>query len=215
MGRELKPQKVDEVHSPSRNVRVDLMLDRNKLDFFARIGDEEVRAPSIDELRPLAREMAGKAENYEWEGIILVGIKECWWDQHHHRGFGTRRERDPDVDPTGASVEVEFDRIERARSPFDGRWVARQHPIDFEANEPDEYARKRRAQFADFIHYGDTDKTVLPYSDETWAGLRAIRKAIDELRDKLVALVERKDVVTLLQRAATSKQPLLLTGSKS
>jgi hypothetical protein len=215
MARELKPQKVDDVHSPSRRLKVDLMLDRNKLDFFARVGDEEVRAPSIDELRPLAREMAAKAESYTWERVILVEIKEGWWDRHHHRGFGTRRERDPDVEPTGASVEVEFDRVERARSPFDGKWVARQHPLDFEAGEPDEYTRKRREQFADFIHYGDVNKTVLPYSEETWAGLCAIRKAIDELRDKLAALVERKDVVTLLQRAATSKQPLLLTGSKS
>ena len=198
MSRQLKPQIVDEVTSPNGLVRIPVYFDRNEKDFFVEITgrDDRVRADSVHEVKKLAAEMLAKAVEYKWEGIIVVEMEESYDEKYKaagaysykgHAGFGAR-------------IEFEFDRLERSRHPTrEGEFVYRKHTLDFEAGEPSTFSRTEREKNASVKTYCPFDATVLPYDDETWAGLLALKRAVDDAQAKLEDLVARKDFAERLR----------------
>jgi len=80
-----------------------------------------------------------------------------------------------------------------------GRFVYRQHQADFDADEPADYEVLRRERNEDLRNaWVQKDDVVLPYDEQTWAGLQIIRGAVDRAHAQLAALVERKDLAERL-----------------
>jgi hypothetical protein len=197
MTRQLKPQIVDEVKSPNGLVVLPVYFDRNEKDFYVEVTDrsDRVRADSVIEVKRLAKEMLAKAVAFAWEGVIILELQGSYEERHRpgSPSYGGLR--------FGASVQFEFRRMERSRHPTDpNKFVYRKHLIDFEAAEPDAWKRKRREKNEDLEHcYSSMDDVVLPYGEETWAGLHAMKRAVDNAQAQLEALVARKDLADRLR----------------
>ena len=187
MSRQLKPQIVDEASSPNGHVKLPIFFDRNEKDFYVEVTgpDDRVRADSVSEVKKLARELLTKVAEYKWEGIIAV------------------------------EVESSYETKQRSKHPtHKDRFVYRKHTVDFEANEPQVYDRKRRAENLDLQQWGvDPGATVLPYGEETWQGLLAMKKAVDAAQAQLEALVERKDLAEKLRLIGKQPQAPMLPAA--
>jgi hypothetical protein len=212
MTRQLKPTVVDEVTSPNGLVRLPVYFDRNEKDFYVEITgmDDRVRADSVNEVKKLAQEMLTKATTYKWEGIIAVELGDSYDKKYKTPGSYQYKNRQ-----FGAMVELEFDRMERSKHPTqEGRSIYRKHTLDFEADEPSAYSRKQRDENRDLKQfYPPMDTVILPYDDETWAGLHAMKRAVDTAQAQLEALVSRKDVADRLRLIGKQTQTPILPAA--
>ncbi len=198
MPRELKPRVIDEVESPNGLLRVPVYFDRNEKDFFVEIAGraDRVRAESVVEVKKLASEMLAKAIAYDWQGIIAIDNERSWEERHGNYRFGGRVRSQ-----IGASIEFEFERLERSPNPVQhDKWIYREHTLDFEAGKPTKHAREQRERNEKLVTMWEINMTaVILYDDETWAGLLAMKRAVDEAHAKLTALVGRKDLAERLR----------------
>ena len=198
MGRQLKPQLVDEVRSQNGLVTRPVYFDRNEMDFYVEITgpEDRVRADSVHEVKTKAKELLAQAVAYKWEGVIIVELFSSYDDAHkpgttsysHHQ--------------FGSSIEFVFDRMERSRHPTKPTsFIYRKHTVDFEAKKPSEYDRRQRANNEEHRHYhvSDLHAVVMPYDEETWAGLHALKQSVDAAHTKLHTLVNRKDFADKLR----------------
>jgi hypothetical protein len=199
MSRQLKPQIVDEVKSPNGLVALPIYFDRNEKDFFVEVTgpNDRVRADSVTEVKKLAQESLVKATSYKWEGILAIEMEGSYDDQYKTPGTYNYRGRAG----FGAKIKFEFHRMERSPHPTrPGTFVYRPHTLDFEATERIDSIRKRREENLDLQTYGcSLNATILPYDEETWAGLHAMKRAVDDAHAKLAALLERKDLADKLR----------------
>ena len=209
MTRQLKPQIVDEVSSLNGHVKLPVFFDRNEKDFYVEVTgpEDRVRADSVVEVKKLARELLAKVTEYKWEAIILVEVEQSYDGEYKSPGsFNYRGQK------LGARVEFEFDRMERSKHPTrEGHFVYRTHEIDFLAKEPDAFDKKQRTENRDLRQWGaGMNSTILPYDDETWQGLVAMKKAVDAAQAQLEALVERKDLADKLRLVGRQVIPPML-----
>jgi hypothetical protein len=200
MARKLKPQKVDSVSAGQ--AQVDVYLDRNKLDFFAKLGLEEVRAPSAEECRLLARDLAQRWRPEEWEPFILVErrVKD---DAMYHMALGVSE---------SFGVTLVYRRLERARR-LDGVVLERTHELDYQeklagmGNERDrKFMREQREKLRDCRQsYGRNNEVALPYSDETWAALGRIGDSIEHAARQLGEMLAAPDADKRLQSVGSGR----------
>jgi hypothetical protein len=213
--RQLKPQIVDEVSSPNGHVKLPVFFDRNEKDFYVEVTgpDDRVRADSVSEVKKLAREKLATAIEYKWEGIIVLELEQSYDAKYKAPGNYQYQYRGQKL---GAQVEFEFDRMERSKHPTQpGHFVYRSHTIDFLAKDPDAFSKKQRAENRDFRQVGARlASTTLPYDDETWQGLLAMKKAVDAAQAQLEALVERKDLAERLKLLGRQGVPPMLPAMK-
>jgi hypothetical protein len=208
MTRPLKPHKVDEVRSSNGLIELPVYFDRDKKDFFVTVGDDrdgQVRADSIPEVKRLAREAMAKMIPYKWEGFIFVEVGRTWKEENRNH-------------KNGSQVGFSFTRMERSPHPTKPEhFVYRKHAIDFEATSnpdgPSEYARLRRERNENFEDFWVGDEVVLPYSDELWNGLLAMRAALDEAAAKLKALIEGSGLADQLRLMAKQGAPPMLPAA--
>ena len=209
MTRQLKPQVVDEVTSPNGHVKLPVFFDRNDKDFYVEVTgpEDRVRADSVVEVKKLARELLAKVTEYKWEAIIAIEMGQSYDEKHKSPGSASYRGL-----RLGAIVDFEFYRMERSKHPTQtNRFVYRRHIVDFEENDPQDYDRKRRAENRDLLQWGvGHEATVLPYDDETWQGLLAMKKAVDAAQAQLETLVERKDLADKLRLVGRQAIPPML-----
>lgn len=209
MTRQLKPQIVDEVSSLNGHVKLPVFFDRNEKDFYVEVTgpEDRVRADSVAEVKKLARELLAKVTEYKWEGIIVVEVEKSYDGKYKSPGsFNYRGQK------LGARVEFEFDRLERSEHPTqENRFVYRTHEIDFLAREPDAFSKRQRTENRDLRQWGTgMNSTILPYDDETWQGLLAMKRAVDAAQAQLEALVERKDLADKLRLVGRQGMPPML-----
>jgi len=210
MARSLKPYKVDEVRSPNGYTRADVMFDRDSKKFFVEIvpGDKDSRVVSdlLADVKKEAIVALGNAQKYDWIPLIEVSVSKTW--AHHDEGLN-------------ASIRFEFRRIERSPNPvYPDRFVERAHPLDL----PEDGIGSRdqqREEHRDISPYvgretigpaDDDGAALLPYRQDVWDGLVAIKQSIDAAREKLDALLKRKDASVLLMSAGRSAAAQALRG---
>ncbi len=199
MARSLKPQLVKTiVHREIRTLTIDIFLDRNALDFFFDADsslDGRVRAGSVDELVPLAREHLAKLAVVEWEPVISVGHD----TDYGQRSYCNNAKRE-DADPERCDLRLNFERFERGK--FDGKWALRRdHPLDV---DPDDH-RQRRSD-----SYHDIGRVIIPYTDAAWSALLAIVEGVHDLNAKLEELLKDETTATHFLTRMSKKLPPML-----
>lgn len=190
-----KPHKVAVIEVARTSVT--LFLDREKLDFFAVLGLEEVRAPDIDGLREL---VAGKLKNWQpevWEEFIVVRASPDS-SGHHVLGLFTSRQ---------VEITFEFYRGERAKK-LDGKTVERLHRLDREKRLnmyrhcADYDAEKKRLEAKTTQHWVPDAFIVLPYSDAAWAQLCRAESQLREVREQIFKTVNSKQFLKMLENGS-------------
>lgn len=179
MSRTLKPQKVSEVSHNTLPIKIEIMLDRNDLDFFFEIGSQKWRAPDVEAITRLAREHIAKLAVVEWQAVIDVYHE----TRYGHRSYFGNAPSEPK--DRASDLELSFERYERGK--FDGVWkLKRKHILDVEA---DSYDMKRRTEQPHAGDWYNSNGTIIPYTDEAWARLHAIVAGVHDLNKKLEALL--------------------------
>jgi hypothetical protein len=222
--RDKKPIAVDKIRSGG--VDVEVFYDfRNHNFFFECPGtrDRESAETFVEVCRRLY-EVYEKAEPLCWTPVILVTLHKAYDEEDHPvrskpvEGASVslrfrRCELSPRPDHTEvveriASERERDDRLGRHRSdrgPIEREgYLEREHAIDFEARDPSDYDREVRAKALDrpSTYDNDEDDVELPYDEDTWRGLCALKVAIDELHAKVKMLIGLADFRDRLKRFA-------------
>jgi len=209
MGRALKPYVVDKLQT--KHGWVDILFDRDRKNFFAKVGDEELRADTINEVKEKAQAELEKVIRYVWEPVITVGSDLSKWEKPD--AFEPLdREKMNDVE---VHVKLSFERLERAlvrgndtagitkvNRRYDGsnkrqdRWFTRSHSKDFEQSlkgwekDAEEMRRLRAVGDGAREYHGDwNDVAVIPYSDEAWEGLCRVADVLRNARSSIRHIV--------------------------
>ncbi len=234
--RDRKPIVVDKIRSG--NVEVEVFYDfREHTFFFEEPGTRDrAYAATFVEVRRRLNEVYEKATPLDWKPVILVTLQDAYDDEDHSvrsepvEGASVyltfrRCELSPRPDHAECveritSERERNDRLGRGtrsdRGPIEREgYIEREHALDFEAGDPSEYDREARAKSLDRpeAYSNNADDVELPYEEDTWRGLCALKSAIDELHGKVAALIGRADFRDRLQRFAAGSPPLLGDGT--
>lgn len=233
MRRDRKPIPVDTVRANSAEVEVFYDFREHKFFFEAPGTRSREYAETFVEVRRRLKEIYEQAAPLDWKPVILVTLHDAYDDQDHSI-------RSKAIE--GASVYLTFRRCELSPRPDHAECIERitkererhgdrgdhgpieregcierEHILDFEALDPSDYDREMRAKTVDRpdSYSNEADIVELPYEEETWQGLLALKAAIDALHGKVDALIKRADFRDQLKRFSTGgSTPLLGNGSK-
>jgi hypothetical protein len=95
-------------------------------------------------------------------------------------------------------------------------YIEREHAIDFEAGDPSEYDREAREKTLERpdSYTNNAGVVELPYEEDVWQGLLAMKRSVDDLHARVGELIGRADFRDKLKRfAASGATPLLGDGS--
>lgn len=215
-----KSQKVGEVRSSNHEVRLPVMLDRNRLLFFVEVPGYNrheddvgrVEAASVEEVKKLAVDLLDRVVPYDWQPIITIEMELPEGDEK--RSYWRQKKNENDVE-----LKFLFERMEVSPAPVlgtDGNRskvkLRREHTLDFENGKPDKGARQNRDRNEGLGRLWETHKAaIIPYDQAVWDGLCAMRDAVNDAKSKLQTIVGSKDV----GRIATMKLPPMLPDRRS
>ena len=228
--RDRKPIVVDRISVDGAHV--DVSYDFRNRNFFFELPGSRARegADTFKEVLRRLYEVYEAAEPLAWRPVILVTLHEKYDDRDHsirttpiegasvHLEF-RRCELSPGSMRADVVARVTADRETNERLGRRGReergpieregFLEREHAIDFEAGEPSDHEREVRAKTLDRpSNYSNRPDVVeLPYSEETWRGLHALKRAIDKLHGRVLSLIGRVDFQDRLARFAATAEP--------
>lgn len=183
-----KPQKLGTVEVA--RTTVPLFFDRNELDFFAKIGLEEVRDPTAAGLLAKVTQVLKDWKPETWEGFIAISSEPPDGEVSHFIGrLSTRNVR----------LTFEFFRGEKAKK-LDGEWVCRMHPGDREErcrkvrglSAVEIESRRRELETRTERFWVPDDYVVVPYSEDVWARLCEAERQLREVRARIYRVVQSK-----------------------
>jgi hypothetical protein len=235
--RDRRPIAVDKVRSGG--AEVEIFYDFRERDFFFEEPGtrSRVHAETFVEVRRRLDQVYERAEPLDWRPVILVTLHAAY-DERDHSVRSKQVEgaavsltfRRCELSPRPDHAEV-VERVarERERGRGGGGWgadrkgpieregcIEREHALDFEARGPSDHDRAVRAKSLDRPqHYlNDAGVVELPYDEDTWRGLCALKAAVDALHARVLALIGRADFRDQLRRFALgASTPLLGDGS--
>lgn len=236
--RDRKPIAVDKVRSGGSEVEVFYDF-RGHSFFFEELGTRNrVSADTFTEVRRLLDQSYENAAPLDWKPVILVTLYEAYDDGDHsiqtkkiegasvHLTF-RRCELSPRPDHAECVERVTRERATNERLGRGGRsdrgpigregYIEREHAADFEAGNPTEYDREVREKTLERpdTYNNDSDVVELPYEEDTWRGLLALKAAIDGLHAKVGSLISGADFRDRLKRFTSgAATPLLGDGSE-
>jgi hypothetical protein len=223
MARTLKPTKLDTITvNEKAEVRVDLMLDRNKGVFFAELGGTRIEEESLEALKRTVRETGANFEGLVWKPVIYVRIEAPY--------EGAMAYWNRTAAPLRARTGLEFWRSEIATG-LDGKLLERPFLREDGLTDADLEPRKKAAwgPGADelvvrdddsleacrrgnaknrergldvALARGDTNCKRIPYSNAAWQALTAIRTQIFQADATLRGFLEQDDVGDALKIVA-------------
>lgn len=202
MARSLKPQKVDEVKDDRTGAVVDVMLNRNDLTFFAELPGEagkvegatalEVKAETFQRLRAMA--------NLTWRPAIMVsGIaKRDAWNRELGLKVETKRGYVAEVSPGGRVLWLDW---QHGDSTDDQKlkWSStlsfwrESVPLELPLNEGREVIEMKGTSAERRRYETGQDRTLLPYTEETWIALENIKALLARARDEIIRLITTDD----------------------
>jgi hypothetical protein len=229
--RDKKPIAVDRVRSGG--VDVEIFYDFREHYFFFEMPGTRDResAETFVEVRRRLGEVYERADPLAWVPVILVTLHKAYDEEDHsvrskpvEGASVSLRFRRCELSPRPDRAEVvEWIASERERDDRHGRhrtrgpieregYLEREHAIDFEARNLSDYDREVRAKTIDrpSTYDNDEEDVELPYDEDTWRGLCALKVAIDELHGKVKTLIGLADFRDRLKRfARDTPTPLL------
>jgi hypothetical protein len=207
MARVLKPMKIDTIFDRKTGDHIDVMFDRNNHRFFAECGTDRVEDPTAEGCHVKARQLLEMKRSFKWEKFIWVEKPEK--DRTTYGGRLRERHR--------ARLEFEFWRGEISTKP-DGKKLYRPFmgedglmDDDKEDLAPEhkesriKWNQERRERGDDIESYHPYDSHIqLPYHEETWLALVAVKDRIEKARAQLEEVVSAGDFEKRLKLVAAN-----------
>jgi len=230
--RDRKPISVEKVRANSTDV--DVFYDfRERKFFFEEPGTRSREyAETFVEVRRRLKEVYEKAAPLDWRPVILVTLHDAYDDQDHSirnkpvEGASIyltfrRCELSPRPDHAECvervtrerEVDVRLGRNRSDRGPIEREgYIEREYALDFEARGPSDYDREVRAKTVDRpdTYSNDAGVVELPYEEDVWQGLLALKAAIDALHGRVGALIGQANFRDQLKRFASGGSTPLL-----
>lgn len=178
-----KPKKVAEVRHTDSGLVVAIMMDQDKLDFFADLpGGNGIRNKDGEALKLAVYNWIEKNARLEWFPVIEVEDHHIWGGQQEYGvGFDLRR--------FYCAKKIEGEGFVQRR------WEVEQDDSFTYVNYFSPGYNVKKDQFIlPFRSSGhDREKVYLAYADEMWEALVKIRNTIRELKIRLKELIGSKE----------------------
>ena len=195
MPRKKKPQKVDTVRG--QGYEIDIMLDRDTLEFFANLpGDEVITSKEARSIKSQTLAWLSNNITFDWHPIIAV-------DE-------TRPFMESNTSPTRGFVGFSLSRF---------YWTRRQDGRVFKKEW--NYGNKSNLDGASLWYAIEIDDNgfpvhdsthYMPYSDELWEGLLGLIGKIQELKLNLSNFLSSDEGVSRLSEIGMSSIKSLFSG---
>ena len=166
MSRKLKPYKVSEVFAGPARMRVDILLDREELVYFANVLGQKIADKNVEVVKKFVLEFVNENQAVTWQGAIRVELAH------------------PRNDPP--SVSISLSRFYWARL---GEKLI-QRDWDDERISP---FHKNESGFNPPCNEWDEDEWptfFFPYSEELWEGLNVFRESVVGLSRNLIEMMK-------------------------
>lgn len=198
--RPLKPLLVDTIIAGRTRLKAEIFLDRDRLDFFSKVGDREIRGTTAGECKDATRRALADFKGYAWERWIEAGVSGAPNWSHHTR----------DGKPHHYKLEGTFTRFERAEKFGETRrnkggpgWLKRPFFEDLDKDAQAQVTEHGELWFADKWwdstesengeDPGDGRAVLLPYTVELWEALCSIEDTVEKARAHVRELLNPKD----------------------
>lgn len=198
MPRKLKPQKVDEVRHVNLGVTVDIMLDRNDLDFFVTLGTETIRGNDPKLLRRQAFAMIEEQSKLEWKPCVRLSTGRATGVHVEAERFWYAVRANGTINKAAWIYDTDEKRLKYADSFYWDR--SRQVPFVPPVRPLDYYRKPEPSIF-------------LPYTDELWAAVEMLRSRLDDIKKHIEYLIGNDDGIASLQAIGSAAVSRLLPAS--
>lgn len=192
MPRRLIPRKVGEITNARLGVTVDLMLDRNTLEFFAELGDLKITNKSADTVKAKMGEAIRAVSKLDWFPVVHIEQKDAFMSGGLEGFVGFKTERFwMAKKPNGRLTTLPWNRyMMLATSEMETRWWS------MVRDATGFYWENNWGKFE--LPCSEGKNHYLPYTDELWAGTERLITAIKLLRERLIALISSEEGIKQL-----------------
>lgn len=180
--KKLKPLEVDEVTAAKSRATAKIFFDRDNKDFFAKVGDLEIRHETAEQCKRATIKALGEFNPYVWTRLIDVTINDG--DDHHSGGDRGKHIR--------ANIQLECRRYERTPKFGAKGFLGRSFEEDVTESERHFHDDGSTRARDEYVRDGEEDMP-LPYSDELWAALVSIQETLEKARAHVKTLLDPKD----------------------
>jgi hypothetical protein len=213
----------------------EVRFDKKKGRFFCIIGEDNIMADTIREVRSWAQARVKLSDAVTWMPVLEVTAPD---EDEESRRFGRRRRSETDESSITADMRFSAERYYVGRTEA-GRWYftswesrdpeSQQHLPDDEViahardwnvamnyESPTSYQNRNRASSGKMpkfkLPYREADSNMhyMAYDEEAWTGLQVIAANVAASRLTLRKLLIAKDAIASLQQIAAGTKPLLL-----
>jgi hypothetical protein len=204
--RQLKPQSLGFYENQDTRVRVELFLDRNEHNFFAKFGGEQYYGESKNDLIEHLKKVIKESVNITWAPVIEV-VKMQPWSSYYGRdeapafvGIGVRRFYYGRLQD-GTYVTVQWDIPEDKRTNFRQNlgWGRDQEFVP-------PCTRGKGAGG------GSPDTFFLPYDEVIWLALNQLVENIRAVRRKLDGMLSSAEGIDRLVQMLMSGPEMKMLG---
>jgi hypothetical protein len=203
-----KPKKVAEVRHEDTGIVVPILMDQDKLNFFAELpGGDALADTDGDRLKRQVYEWIDKNARLDWIPIIEVQDHHIWAGRKEYGvGFDIRR--------------FYYAKKVQGEGFVQKRWeVAGDDSFTYVDYFSPGYTVKKDQFVLPFkSHSHDRDTVYLEYTDEMWEALNKIRDTIKELKIRLKDLIgstEGQEQLMILGASLLKSLPATITYDES
>jgi hypothetical protein len=192
--RPLKPLSVGSVTLQGSRMTAEVFLDRDRLDFFAKVGETTVRGETADACKSATRRALETFGGFVWEKLIEASIDDMPQWNHSSK----------DGKPRHFEMKGTFSRFERAKKAIitPGRSLYLRRPFleDLDENDQEEQLKEELRFSSEWHDQADNEyikpeerDLVIPYTPGLWSALLAIEETVETARLHVKMLLEPKD----------------------
>lgn len=234
MARKLKPLELGEVTHNKTNQKAKIFYDRERKVFCATVAETEYTDKAEEVLRNQVYNALGDFSGWKWETRIVVQLTEYGDHLYGHRN---ERHFDGRIAFTFWRVQVakkpNGDEVERPYLNENGLTDTEQMFVDKDPKKHDaawiaskaKWNREDQEEGHTLHHFHAWDRDdnctkLLPYTDEVWQALHAIKARIDLAHLQLADLLKSKDLeqkllnISMARPLAEAEKQLLLEAKR-
>lgn len=227
----LKGARIEKVENKKTAREGEVRLDKSTMTFYGVAGDEVAESQDGKKVRAWVEEQLARTDAFDWKPVLRVRYTaparsySGHYEREQRKRAGTA-DAEPcfdDADKPSVELDVTAERFYIAKGPS-GKWrrIGWDHynstnpPIDDFAQGQMRDGKEFALPWTDRAHrYGESEDTIVEYSDETWAGLLLLISMLKDNRQKVLDLMRRDTSLGAFAHVGAGQLRKLLGGARA
>lgn len=222
----LKGARIEKLENKKTGREGEVRLDKSTMTFYGVANDEVAEHKDGKKVRTWVEEQLARTDAFEWAPVIRVRYSAPTRSYAGHYERARKAQEDPqfdDAEKPEVSIEVTAERFYIAKGPS-GKWrqIGWEHrasanpPIqDFSQGQMRE-GKEFALPWTDRAHrYGETEDTIVAYTEATWAGLLLLISMLKANRQKVLDLMRQDTTLDAFANVGAGQLRKLLGGERA